>query len=55
MIGSKGKGVAVTGRTGPLLAAMLLLLAGLFGWSAVQQWRQANTGTQLEHARDSAL
>lgn len=55
MIGSKGKGVAVTGRTGPLLAAMLLLLAGLFGWSAVQQWRQANTGTQLEQARDSAL
>ena len=55
MIGSKGKGVAVTGRTGPLLAAMLLLLAGLFGWSAVQQWRQANTGAQLEQARDSAL
>ena len=55
MIGSKGKGVAVTGRTGPLLAAMLLLLAALFGWSAVQQWRQANTGTQLEQARDTAL
>ena len=55
MIGSKGKGVAVTGRTGPLLAAMLLLLALLFGWSALQQWRQANTGAQLEHARDVAL
>ncbi|GAB3042604.1 phosphomannomutase/phosphoglucomutase [Stenotrophomonas tumulicola] len=55
MIGSKGKGLAVSGRTGPLLAAMLVLLAVVFGWSAVQQWRQANTGTQLEQARDTAL
>ncbi len=54
MIG-KGKGVAASGRTGPLLAVLLLLLAGWFGWSAAQQWRQTHTGTQLEQARDTAV
>lgn len=55
MIGSKGKGAADNARTGRLLAAMLVLLALWFGWSAVQQWRQATTGAQLERARDTAV
>jgi len=28
------------GRSAPLLGVLLVLLAGWFGWSAVQQWRQ---------------
>ncbi len=55
MIGSKGKGTASATRTGPLLAAALMLLALWFGWSAVQQWRQTTTGAQLEKARDTAV
>lgn len=55
MIGSKGKGTAAATRTGPLLAAALMLLALWFGWSAVQQWQQTATGTQLEQARDTAV
>lgn len=55
MIGSTGKGAAAKGRTGPLLAAVLVLMALWFGWSAVQQWRQAATGTKLEQARDAAV
>jgi len=53
---SKGKGArAASGRTGPLLAVALVLLAGWFGWSAVEQWRQAAVAGELERSRDSAL
>ena len=54
MISGKGK-LAIGGRTGPLLAVLLLLLAGWFGWSAVQQSRQATAGEALEQARDDAV
>jgi phosphomannomutase/phosphoglucomutase len=43
------------GRSTPLLAVLLLLLAGWFGWSAFNQWLQADTGTVLEQARDRAV
>jgi phosphomannomutase/phosphoglucomutase len=45
---------AALGRSTPLLAVMLLLLAGWFGWSAFNLWLQADTGTELEQARDRA-
>ncbi|AWH16148.1 phosphomannomutase [Stenotrophomonas sp. ZAC14D2_NAIMI4_7] len=43
------------GRGAPLLGVLLVLLAGWFGWSAVQQWRQAANGEALETARDQAV
>ena len=43
------------GRSAPLLAVLLLLLAGWFGWSAFEQWQQADTGIALEQARDQAV
>ncbi|MGB3393343.1 MAG: phosphomannomutase/phosphoglucomutase [Stenotrophomonas sp.] len=43
------------GRSAPLLAVLLLLLAGWFGWSAFDQWHQSDTGTALELARDQAV
>ncbi len=46
---------AALGRSTPLLAALLLLLAGWFGWSAFSQWRQAGTGAALEQSRDQAV
>jgi len=55
-MGSKGKEIlAVTGRTGLLLAVALALLAAVFGWSAAQQWREASVASELERARDTAL
>ncbi|WP_079224984.1 phosphomannomutase/phosphoglucomutase [Stenotrophomonas maltophilia] len=43
------------GRNAPLLGAALLLLAGWFGWSAVQQWRQQASGDTLAQVRDEAV
>jgi len=43
------------GRSTPLLAVLLMLLAGWFGWNAYGQWQQASTGTALERARDQAV
>ena len=43
------------GRSAPLLGALLVLLAGWFGWSAVQQWRKEADGQALEAARDQAV
>ena len=43
------------GRTSRLLAVMLLLLAGWFGWSAYSQWRNEAIGVALEEARDAAV
>ncbi|SBV37594.1 Phosphoglucomutase [uncultured Stenotrophomonas sp.] len=43
------------GRSAPLLAVLLLLLAGWFGWSAFDQWQQSDTGIALEQARDQAV
>lgn len=43
------------GRSAPLLGVLLVLLAGWFGWSAVQQWRQEANGQALEEARDQAV
>ena len=54
MISGKGK-LAIGGRNGPLLAVLLILLAGWFGWSALQQSRQAAAGKALEDARDGAV
>ena len=44
-----------TGRSTPLLAVLLVLLAGWFGWSAYSQWQQAGTASALEQARDQAV
>ncbi len=41
-------------RALPLLAVLLVLLAGLLGWSGVRQWRDARLLTDMEHARDAA-
>ena len=46
---------AALGRSTPLLAVLLLLLAGWFGWSAFSQWRQSGTGAALEQSRDQAV
>ena len=35
VVGGDVGGVAVTGRTGPLLAGVMLLLAGVVGWGGV--------------------
>lgn len=43
------------GRSTPLLAVLLLLLAGWFGWSAVEQWLQSGTSVGLEQSRDQAV
>ena len=43
------------GRSTPLLAVLLLLLAGWFGWSAFDQWQQADNASVLEQARDQAV
>ncbi len=50
-----GRPRVALGRSTPLLAVLLLLLAGWFGWSAVDQWLQSSTGTRLEAARDQAV
>ncbi|CCP09436.1 phosphoglucomutase [Stenotrophomonas maltophilia SKK35] len=50
--GQRGRSL---GRSAPLLGVLLVLLAGWFGWSAVQQWRQEANGQALEHARDQAV
>ncbi|MGV8961727.1 MAG: phosphomannomutase/phosphoglucomutase [Stenotrophomonas sp.] len=47
-----GRSHAPLGKSTPLLAAVLLLLAGWFGWSGVAQWRQSGIATQLEASRD---
>lgn len=43
------------GRSTPLLAVLLLLLAAWFGWSAVDQWMQSGTSAGLEQSRDQAV
>ena len=50
--GQRGRSL---GRSAPLLGVLLILLAGWFGWSAVQQWRQEANGQALEAARDQAV
>ncbi|WP_313317384.1 phosphomannomutase/phosphoglucomutase [Stenotrophomonas sp.] len=50
-----GRPRVALGRSTPLLAVLLLLLAGWFGWSAVDQWLQSSTGTRLEAARNQAV
>lgn len=50
--GQRGRSL---GRSAPLLGVLLVLLAGWFGWSAVQQWRQEANGQALEQARDQAV
>ena len=42
------------GRSAPLLAVLLALLAGWFGWSAVVQWQQADDGTRHRGRSDEA-
>jgi len=42
-------------RALPLLAVLMILLAGLLGWSGVRQWREARLLTDMEHARDAAV
>lgn len=53
--GKEGRPRIALGRSTPLLAVLVLLLAGLFGWSAVNQWLQSDTGTALEQSRDQAV
>ncbi|HEY1035969.1 MAG TPA: phosphomannomutase/phosphoglucomutase [Pseudoxanthomonas sp.] len=42
-------------RALPILALLLVLLAGLLGWSGLRQWREANLLTDMERARDGAV
>ncbi|WP_454828363.1 phosphomannomutase/phosphoglucomutase [Pseudoxanthomonas wuyuanensis] len=42
-------------RALPLLAVLLVLLAGWLGWSGVQQWRDATLTDGVERARDQAV
>ncbi|WP_282272237.1 phosphomannomutase/phosphoglucomutase [Stenotrophomonas sp. PS02298] len=50
-----GRPCPALGRLTPLLAVLLLLLAGWFGWSAVDQWMQSGTSAGLEQSRDQAV
>ncbi len=50
-----GRSRTSLGRSTPLLAVLLLLLAGWFGWSGVAQWRQAGIAAQVEGARDRVV
>lgn len=52
---AEGRPRFTTGRSVPLLAVLLVLLAGWFGWSGVRQWRQAAVGAELEHSRDRVV
>ncbi|MBN6149900.1 phosphomannomutase/phosphoglucomutase [Xanthomonas sp. AmX2] len=51
------RGPAPTGfrKAAPLLALLLALLAGWFGWSGAQQWRHEQRSTALQQARDDAV
>ena len=46
--------VGDTRRALPLLAVVLLLLAGLLAWSGVRQWRDAALLDDMQRARDAA-
>jgi len=52
---AEGQPKLASKRTGPLVVAALVLLAALFGWSAVWQWQQASVGTELEQSRDQIV
>lgn len=52
---AEGRPRFTTGRSVPLLAVLLVLLAGWFGWSGVRQWRQAAVGAELEQSRDRVV
>ncbi|WP_161960159.1 phosphomannomutase/phosphoglucomutase [Xanthomonas arboricola] len=41
--------------SGPVLGAILVLLAAWFGWSSYSQWRQDAVAQELEQARDRAV
>ena len=42
-------------RALPMLALLLILLAGLLGWSGLRQWREARLLGDMERARDAAV
>ncbi|MNM70030.1 Phosphomannomutase/phosphoglucomutase [compost metagenome] len=50
-----GRPSVALGRSTPLLAVLLLLLAAWFGWSTFNQWLQSGAGVALEQARDQAV
>ncbi|MEN5203202.1 phosphomannomutase/phosphoglucomutase [Stenotrophomonas sp. TWI700] len=52
---AEGRPRLTTGRSVPLLAVLLVLLAVWFGWSGVRQWRQAAVGAELEQSRDRVV
>jgi phosphomannomutase/phosphoglucomutase len=52
---AEGRPQWTTGRSVPLLAVLLVLLAVWFGWSGVRQWRQAAVGAELEQSRDRVV
>lgn len=55
-IGRKnGQPRASFGRSTPMLAVLLTMLSGWFGWSAFNQWHGANIGEQLELSRDQVV
>ncbi|WP_369915505.1 phosphomannomutase/phosphoglucomutase [Xanthomonas sp. NCPPB 3005] len=42
-------------KAAPLLALLLAALAGWFGWSGAQQWRNEQNATELQQARDAVV
>ncbi len=50
-----GQVVSSLRRSAPLLALMLLLLAGWFAWNGYTQWRHEDVTGAVERARESAL
>lgn len=53
-IGSKPS-LAKMKRAAMFLALLLLLLAAVFGWSGIRQWRAAALATELEQTRDHVV
>ncbi len=52
---AEGQSPLAIGRSAPLLAGALVLLAIWFGYSGVRQWRQASVGQTLEASRDAVV
>ncbi|MCD7098409.1 phosphomannomutase/phosphoglucomutase [Stenotrophomonas sp. MMGLT7] len=42
-------------RTAPLLAVLLLLVAGVLGWNGMRQWRDGDVRARVEQVRDQVV
>ncbi len=50
-----GLALAQLRKAAPLLAVLVLLVAGVLGWNGVRQWRDGDIRSQVEQARDQVV